>query len=152
MDLDLVRSRLVAQLAIEESYSRAAYQDENGYWTIGYGRLIDSRRGGGISNAEATTLLQNDVGALLTALQAYYWWNSQDEVRAVAAADMAFNLGFPAGLLHFPKFLLALGAHDYPGAVAELVGTPWESQVKSRATRIEAMLISGQWPQLPTGS
>jgi lysozyme len=146
MDLDLVRTRLVAELAVEELYMRAAYQDSNGFWTIGYGRLIDARRGGGISNAEATTLLQNDVAALLPALAPYAWWATQDEVRAVAAADMAFNLGFPAGLLHFPKFLLALGAHDYPGAVAQLTGTPWENQVKTRATRIETMLISGQWP------
>jgi GH24 family phage-related lysozyme (muramidase) len=55
------RERLLAHLAVDEGCVLHAYPDSLGYLTIGYGRLIDRRRGGGITNAEALMLLENDV-------------------------------------------------------------------------------------------
>lgn len=44
---DELRTKLTAQLRRDEGEKLYAYQDTLGYWTIGIGRLIDRRRGGG---------------------------------------------------------------------------------------------------------
>ena len=44
-----------------EGFRSGAYCDTQGYLTIGYGRLIDARRGGGITDAEAEFLLAGDI-------------------------------------------------------------------------------------------
>ena len=49
------------QLRLDEGERLTAYQDHLGYWTIGVGRLIDDRKGGGISPAESTMLLRHDI-------------------------------------------------------------------------------------------
>lgn len=139
------QARLVAQLGREEGYRRSAYQDSLGFWTIGFGRLIDPRKGAGLSLVEATYLLTNDVAERQVSLAPFAWYSSQDDVRQVALLDMAFNLGVE-GLLHFPKFLMHMGAKEYPESVAELVGTPWHRETGPRAVRIEHMIETGQWP------
>ena len=53
--------KLLEELSRDEGTVLQAYQDSLGYWTIGTGRLIDKRRGGGITKAEADYLLANDV-------------------------------------------------------------------------------------------
>lgn len=136
--------RLANQLRPEEEFRASAYQDSLGYWTIGYGRLIDQRKGGRISEIEAEYLLANDIKDKLAELEPYAWYKIQDEVRQVALADMTFNLGI-SGLLHFPKFLMHMGLKEYPAAVAELVGTAWHSQVGARADRIIRMIETGAW-------
>jgi hypothetical protein len=80
-------------------------------------------------------------------LQAYAWYAALDAVRQVAVADIAYNIGVE-GLLHWPHFLAAMAKKDYPSAVAEIRSdTLWVSQVKqTRAGRLEAMLLSGEWP------
>ena len=52
---------LKSQLLREEGAESCAYQDSLGFWTIGVGRLIDSRKGGGLSNEEIDFLLENDI-------------------------------------------------------------------------------------------
>ena len=44
-------------LIAEEGEKLSAYQDSMGFWTIGVGRLIDARKGGGISQEESRYLL-----------------------------------------------------------------------------------------------
>ena len=58
------RRQIVDDLKRHEGLKLHAYQDHLGYWTIGYGRLIDKERGGGISETEAETLLENDIDRL----------------------------------------------------------------------------------------
>jgi lysozyme len=45
----------------EEGRVPHAYPDSLGYWTIGVGRLIDRRKGGGLSDDEIDYLLANDI-------------------------------------------------------------------------------------------
>lgn len=138
------QARLLAQLKTDEGFRPYAYADSLGYLTIGYGRLIDKRKGGQISQDEALYLLQNDVAAKETALLAYAWFNNQDSVRQAALTDMAFNLGLE-GLLHFPNFLGYMLKQDYPSAIKELTDTPWHSQVGARADRIIQLISTGAW-------
>lgn len=136
--------RLLTQLKADEGFRSYAYTDSEGWITIGYGRLVDKRKGGGISQDEALYLLQNDIKAKSDQLLAYAWFNAQDSVRQAALTNMTFNLGLD-GLLHFPHFLGYMLVKDYPNAVKELTDTPWHSQTGVRADRIIAMINSGAW-------
>jgi len=137
--------RLTAQLETDEGCKLYAYADSLGYLTIGYGRLIDRKKGGQISQDEALYLLQNDIGKVSRQLEQYAWYSGQDSVRQAALANMCFNLGSD-GLLHFPHFLGFMLSKDYPSAVKELVDTPWHSQVGVRADRIIKLIETGAWP------
>ena len=138
------QAKLRAQLKVDEGCKLYAYQDSLGFLTIGYGRLIDRRKGGQITPDEAEYLLGNDIARVEKELAAYAWFNNQDSVRQAALTDMAFNLG-TVGLLHFPHFLGYMIAKDYPKAVKELIDTPWHSQVGVRADRLIAMISTGAW-------
>lgn len=138
------QTRLVTQLKADEGFKLYAYQDTLGYATIGYGRMIDRRKGGGITLGEAEYLLANDVAKVVTELTPYAWFSGQDSVRQAALANMGFNLG-TAGLLHFPKFLTHMEAKEYPQAIACVINTPWHTQVGVRAERIIKLIETGTW-------
>ena len=54
--------KLTAQLRRDEGTKATAYQDHLGFWTIGVGRLIDSRKpGAGLRPDEIDYLLRNDI-------------------------------------------------------------------------------------------
>jgi lysozyme len=119
-----------------------------GHPTIGYGIALDVR---GISAAEALFLLhdgeQDFSNQLIAALP---WTAALDDVRFAALLSMAYNLGI-AGLLGFTTTLKYAQANDWPNAVASMKQSKWWGQVGSRATRIAAMLLTGQWQVQPKG-
>ena len=142
MTIDL--AKLHKQLIRHEGLKLSAYQDSLGYWTIGTGRLIDARKGGGISENEADYLLSNDVVEVMGGLdKALPWWNDLDEVRQRVLADLCFNLGL-AGLLKFRATLAAWEAGDYERAADGLKASKWYGQVKTRGPRLAQMLRTGQ--------
>lgn len=55
------RFKLAKSLKQEEGFKPHAYKDSLGYLTIGYGRMIDERLGGYLSEEEAGFLLENDI-------------------------------------------------------------------------------------------
>lgn len=132
MDIETLK----AELARDEGLRFHAYKDSEGYWSIGYGRLIDGRLGGGISLDEAKYLLHNDVTRTLMELDnAFPWWRGLKEPARRALANQAFNLGLPR-LTGFKNMLAALEAHDYARAAEEALDSEWADQVKGRADRI----------------
>jgi lysozyme len=137
--------RLIFQLESDEGLRLQPYNDSLGFLTIGYGHLIDPRKGGGISKEVAGAMLGQDTGNTVSSLKQFAWFQSQDSVRQCALVNMAFNLGV-AGLLHFPKFLMDMGNKDYASAVSELIGTPWQQETGARADRIIALIQTGAWP------
>lgn len=139
------QAKLLAQLKVDEGCKLYAYVDSLSYLSIGFGRMIDRRKGGGINLEEASYLLNNDISKVEQQLQSYAWYSQQDSVRQAALANMCFNLGI-AGLLHFPKFLMHMGAKEYPEAIACVINTPWHSQVGVRADRIINLIEKGAWP------
>ena len=64
-----MRTELTALIKKHEGFRAAAYRDTRGNLTIGYGRLIDPRRGGGISNQEAEVLLIASIWTLVNRMQ-----------------------------------------------------------------------------------
>lgn len=139
MDAEL----LALELIRDEGEVLHAYPDSEGYLTLGVGRLIDQRRGGGISTAESRYLLGNDIVRVQADLDhSLPWWRTLAEARQRALCNMEFNLGI-AKLLGFRQMLAALQAGDYATAAAEALDSQWAEQVGDRARRIEAMIRQG---------
>lgn len=143
-------------LAREEGRERAAYQDHLGYWTVGIGRLIDKRKGGGLSNAEIDMLLANDIAAVRRQLAvdpdtAAAWARVKDDpVRAVALISMGFQMGVgasgkdDAGLSGFDTTLAAIASGAFAAAATSMLGSLWAKQTHGRAQRVAAMIRTGR--------
>lgn len=144
---DASRERLLEHLAADEGCVLHAYSDSLGFLTLGFGRLIDKRRGGGITYAEALYLLENDVRRHWDELIARFQWvEALDDARQVALANLAFNLGLN-GLAQFKNTLAAIQAGDWDAAADGLRKSLWYRQVqKSRSDRIISMIQTGEFP------
>lgn len=136
---------ITEQLMRDEGFVPHAYQDSLGYWTIGFGRLIDERKGGGISREEAAILLRNDIELVRRVLHdTLPWVVVLDAARMGVLINMAFNLGV-SGLLKFRKFLAAMESGDYKTAAGEMMDSLWAKQTGARATRLRDQVLIGEW-------
>ncbi len=119
-----------------EGFCAHAYQDTEGFWTIGYGRLIDERRGGGVSRVEAGLLLSNDLRAAeALGRNLFDDFDAFTIGRRQALVSMAFNLG-PRGLSGFRKMRAAIQAGEWERAAQEALDSKWARQVPHRAAEI----------------
>jgi lysozyme len=130
----------------EEGFVGHAYKDHLGYLTIGFGRLIDKRRGGGITRAEALSLLVNDVDKVRSEFDIRIpWWRSMNEDRQTVLIAMAFQLGI-TGLMQFKNTLKAMKAKDYAKAAKGMRASRWARQTPGRAERMAKAMMSGGFP------
>ena len=137
---------LLQQLRIEEGSVPHAYQDHLGFWTIGVGRLIDQRKGGGLSPDEVDYLLTNDVARFTREVRdALPWFDELDEVRQAVLVGMAFQMG-TAGLMGFKKTLAEIQAGRYAAAGGMMLQSLWAQQTPERAMRLAKQMGTGQWP------
>jgi len=133
------------QIKQDEGLVLHAYDDHLGFATIGYGRLIDRRKGGGISEEEALYLLKNDVSARLSVLEnAIPFFARLDDARKAVLLNMSFQLGI-AGLLKFKSTLAFIEAGDFENASANMLKSLWAKQTPQRAKRLAKQMRSGQW-------
>jgi lysozyme len=132
MRLETVRNDLM----VHEGFRSEAYQDHLGYWTIGYGRLVDDRRGGGITQDEARMLLDNDIAKAYNALsrELPYFEGLPSQVQR-GLINMAFQLGIN-GLLNFKKMLGHIKTGDYSNAAKEALRSKWAEQTPNRAAEV----------------
>jgi lysozyme len=136
---------LKSQLLREEGAESCAYQDSLGYWTIGVGRLIDSRKGGGLSNDEINYLLDNDIKAKTReVLLALPWMPRLSEPRQAVLIGMAFQMGLK-GLLQFKRMLGSIEDGQYVEAAEEMVKSRWAMQTPKRAYRMAQQMETGEW-------
>ncbi len=141
-------SKLRSLLSIHEGRIRSAYQDKLGYWTIGVGHLVDSRRGAGLPEHIVDALLDSDIATTQKQLrEALPWTDDLDEVRLAVLLDMGFNLGVQ-GLLKFVNTLRYIHDGDYQQAAEEMLKSKWATQVgPGRAGRLAKMMATGEWPK-----
>jgi lysozyme len=133
------------QLARDEGVKPAAYQDHLGYWTIGVGRLIDERKGGGLRPDEIDYLLDNDINDRREALtKALPFFKNLDAARQGVLINMAFQLG-TAGLLSFKTTLGFIARYDYEGAAQQMLLSKWATQTPERAQRLAKQMKEGVW-------
>lgn len=135
--------KLINELEDDEDTVLHAYKDSLGFLTIGTGRLIDKRRGGGITKEESRYLLKNDIDRIHIALRARLpWFDDLSDTRKRALMNMAFQLGVN-GLMRFRKMLAAIKAGDFEKAYDEALNSKWYKQTPNRALRVSIMIKEG---------
>lgn len=141
-----VNDRLIKQLRREEGEVLHAYEDNLGFLTIGVGRLIDAKRGGGISSGESAYLLNNDLQRIDQLLRSRYpWFAALGEARQGALINMAFQLG-PDGLAGFPRMLGCMRDGRYAEAETHALNSKWaREQTPARAKRVARQLATDEW-------
>lgn len=138
--------QLTEQLRRDEGTRATAYQDHLGFWTIGVGRLIDSRKpGAGLRPDEIDYLLRNDIEDRVQALtKALPWFSALDDARRGVLINMAFQLG-TAGLLGFKSTLALVAAGKYAEAAEQMIKSKWATQTPARAKRLAEQMKTGEW-------
>lgn len=133
------------QLLRDEGEVLHAYQDHLGFWTLGIGRLIDKRKGGGITHDEAVYLLKNDIATRTAQLKSRLPWVTRlDDARLGVLLNMAFQLGI-AGLMNFKRTLSLVQDGRYESAATEMLNSGWAQQTPERARRLSKQMRTGTW-------
>lgn len=133
----------IDELKRREGFRSYAYQDSEGYLTIGYGTLIDRRKGGGITKEEAEYLAKNRVEkARKQLVSALDWVVYLDGVRFNVLLDMTYNMGI-MGLLGFRKTLTYIKNGEYKKAATEMLDSTWARQVGRRAIELSEAMANG---------
>lgn len=134
--------KLEDDLVNDEGLVLHAYQDHLGFWTIGVGTLIDKRKGGGITRAEAMMLLQNRLGSFFARMDKDMpWWRDQPEPVQRALANMAYQMGVD-GLLGFKNTLKLIQDGQYTAAADNAMLSKWAKQTPARAKRVTDLIRS----------
>lgn len=141
---DADRLRLRGQVKAHEGYRGTLYKDSLGYFTIGYGRLLDPARGGGISRDEAEYMLANDLRSAERLCEAMPAYLDLSPPRQAVLINMCFNLG-AAGLSQFKKTFAALERQDYGEASSRMLQSKWAGQVGTRAVQLARQMETGEW-------
>lgn len=115
-----------------EGCSLKPYKCPAGYLTIGYGRNLETN---GISQAEADSLLQNDLAIVMEEVKTIDGFNKLPSIVKICLTDMAFNMGI-SRLKKFKKMLNAIRSDNYVKALIELIDSKWFTDVGIRAKRI----------------
>jgi len=137
---------LLKLLRSEEGLRLHSYKDSLGYDTVGYGRCIDARAGGGITLAEAEYLLANDAAKVRNQLTVRLpWYLSLDQARKTVLEAMAFQLG-TTGLLGFSRMLDFMEKARWKEAAAEMRSSLWFKQTQARADRFAKVIEDGKLP------
>ena len=138
---------LLPLLRKDEGLRLSPYQDTEGYWTIGYGHLIDRRRGGElprwveagfpITLQEAEEMLTEDAQKKSAELVPWSTLNSISALRKAILISMAFQLG-TRGLLRFRRMFAALRVPDWPTVSKEMRDSWWwqNPDTRGRAERL----------------
>jgi len=133
------------QIKRHEGFVSNAYKDSLGYLTIGYGRLIDKSKGGGISESEAEYLLANDVNGVYEALnRSIPSFKRLNDARQGVLLNMAFQMGVH-GLMQFKSTLNLIELGDYNAAADNMLKSLWASQTPNRAKEMATQMRTGQW-------
>lgn len=127
----------------EEGWRPYGYYDSRGLLTIGYGILIDRRAGGGLTEEEASWLLDRRIAAKTAEVEkALPWVTGLDEVRRAVLLSMAYQMG-TEGLLKFRRTLRAVQEGRYADAAAAMLQSLWAAQTPERARRAADAMKTG---------
>lgn len=144
MNFDLLIEELIRDEGrVVKNGKHVAYKDHLGYLTIGYGTLIDERRGGGIPEHVAKELLRERVLSNYQGIRSAlpFFDNLSDNTQR-AINNMVYQLGL-SGVLRFKKMIAALREGRLDAAADEALNSKWARQTPNRAKRIANMLRNG---------
>ena len=127
---------IAADLKSDEGWREHAYRDHLGYWTIGYGFLIDERRRGRIPYQVADYWLDWEIDRIWERLsEVLPWFDDLPEQVQRALVNMGYQLGV-SGLLRFRRTLWLLEQGDWADAADEALRSKWAEQTPNRAKRV----------------
>jgi lysozyme len=133
---------LMDTLKSDEGFSAFPYHDSQPekYLTIGYGFLVDARKGVGLPRPVAEFWLRYAVNERLEELQRL-WPAFKDQPADVqnALGNLAYQIG-PAGVMGFKRMLAALQAGDRVTAAEELLDSKLAKQTPARTERTARLL------------
>ena len=137
---------LRSQLIRDEGEVPYAYQDSEGYWTIGVGHLIDKRLGGGLPDPIIDALLKHDIAEKTAQLVAQFPWAARlDDARRAVLVSMTFQLGI-GGLLGFKRAMDAMSQGSWNAAADRFLQSKVaREQAPIRWQRFAQQIRSGQW-------
>ena len=126
----------------DEGWVPHAYQDHLGFWTLGYGFLIDQRRNGRIPQPVADYWLNWEIDRIWERLsEALPWFDDLPEQVQRALVNMAYQMGV-SGLLGFRQTLALLADGKYAEAADQAMRSRWAEQTPSRAQRVAGWIRS----------
>ena len=138
-------ANLTKQLITEEGEILHAYDDHLNFLTIGVGRLIDMRKGGGITQEESRYLLANDIKKRVADVEkALPFYAELNDARQAVLIGMAFQMGVD-GLLKFKTTLALIKAGNYADAGEQMLKSLWAKQTPFRAERMANQMATGEW-------
>ena len=121
------------------------YADHLGYWTIGYGHLIDRRKGGKLPDwiksfpilqDEAEHLLDTDImDKEIKLSQAWPAFADQSPLVKAVLVSMAFQMGV-GGVMAFTRTLRAIEEHRRADAGKGMRESAWYRQTPKRVERL----------------
>ena len=133
---------VAADLRSDEGWRESVYQDHLGFWTIGYGFLVDARKQGRIPKEVADYWLAHEIDRVDTRLSnALPWYESAPEPIQRALMNMGYQLGV-SGLLRFRRTLSLIEAGKYEDAADEALRSRWADQTPNRAKRVTDLIRS----------
>jgi lysozyme len=148
--------RLAKMLSLHEGMKLKVYDDANGkelkagdtligHPTIGVGRNVASD-GLGISEEEAIFILMSDIVRIQKEAESWEIYNSLDEIRQSVLLDMLFNMGMTRfNPIKWPSMFQALEEENWDEASNQMLDSNWARQVKTRATRLSEIMVTGEW-------
>ena len=145
--------RIIDRLVADEGEVLHAYEDHMGFLTIGVGRLIDQRKGGGITPEESRYLLANDIRKWVAIAGQWPWFESLDWQRQGVLICMLHQMGAKR-VTGFKNTLAAIARGDYDTAADEMLdswGTVekpgWHRQTPKRCELMAQVMRTGVWPE-----
>lgn len=137
-------TRLSEILVGDEGEVLHAYKDSKGFLTLGVGRLIDKRRGGGISQVESRYLLRNDIARVCAEMEKHFPWAlDMSDNRQIVLASMLFQMGL-ANVLEFKNTLAAMRTGRYLAAARGMRRSKWAREDSpTRAERLATLMEQG---------
>lgn len=134
----------VARSVREEGERTQAYDDATGRAVIAPVGNLTWGRGFFLERVASTELFdvieRHLVGKIDAQLQQYAWYRNLDEARQSVLLDIAYNAGV-AGLLHYPRMLHAIDAHDWTTAGKECDTS--DPALKGRYEVLSRILVTG---------
>ena len=138
-------NKATQQITRHEGEVLHAYNDHLSFLTIGVGRLIDKRKGGGITHDEAQYLLNNDITTRVESLQSKLpWFDDLSDVRKGVLLNMSFQLGI-TGLMGFGRTLEMVKMGDYVNAADNMLKSKWAQQTPARANELANQMRTNTW-------
>ena len=132
---------LVNDLKRDEGWRQYVYKDSEGYFSIGYGFLVDASKGGGLPKHIGEQWLLYAASTRWYALCSKITWilDKPEHVQR-AVANLCYQCGVN-GVLKFKKMLAALEADDMETAEREAYDSQWARKFPRRAKRVINLMV-----------